>query len=171
MADETKKKAQGTRTIAELAERRRAARRNRPEGPFDKLFSRNDYIPSYIKYLEKLSKQQISDLTASLVESITAVRPLLPRLDVPYPAPDAGTSDASEELQGLEVEITGAAHLMLTEAVCQVSEELMIYEQVRAQLEEVDETIERLGRDREEIDRLKEETRSNISELQRMIAA
>jgi RNA recognition motif-containing protein len=44
-------------------------------------------------------------------------------------------------------------------------------DEVRAQLAEVDEIIERLGRDRKEIDRLKKETRSNISELQRMIAA
>jgi hypothetical protein len=38
-------------------------------------------------------------------------------------------------------------------------------------LAELDEIIYRMQIDREEIDRLKEETRSNISELQRMIAA
>ena len=44
-------------------------------------------------------------------------------------------------------------------------------DEVRAQLAEVDEIIQRLARDRKEIDRLKKETRCNISELQRMIAA
>jgi hypothetical protein len=43
--------------------------------------------------------------------------------------------------------------------------------QIDSALAEVDEIIEGLGRDREEIERLKEETRSNISDLQRMITA
>ena len=60
---------------------------------------------------------------------------------------------------------------MLNEVVQDLSKNLKLYEQVCAQLDEVDGIIERLARDREEIDRLKEETRSNISELQRMIAA
>jgi RNA recognition motif-containing protein len=51
------------------------------------------------------------------------------------------------------------------------ADEVRAEQEVRAQLQEVDEIIRRLGRDREEIERLKEETRSNISELQRMIAA
>lgn len=56
-------------------------------------------------------------------------------------------------------------------AAGRLREEVNLHEQVRAQLEEVDAIIKRLERGREEIDSLKEETRSNISELQRMIAA
>jgi hypothetical protein len=44
-------------------------------------------------------------------------------------------------------------------------------ELIASVLAQVDEIIERMGRDREEFERLKEETRSNISELQRMVAA
>ena len=63
------------------------------------------------------------------------------------------------------------ARRIFEEAAAYVTEDLKLAEQVRVQIEEVDEIIERMGQDREEINRLKEETRSNISELQRMIAA
>jgi RNA polymerase sigma factor (sigma-70 family) len=75
------------------------------------------------------------------------------------------------ELEPDAVSQLEVARHVLEEAATHLSEELKLAEQVRTQLAEVDEIIEGLGRDREEIERLKEETRSNISELQRMIAA
>jgi hypothetical protein len=75
------------------------------------------------------------------------------------------------ETPSIEPNMLAAAHEALTEAAERLKGDMDLYRQVQAQLEEVDAIIERLRNDRKEIGRLKEETRSNISELQRMIAA
>jgi hypothetical protein len=179
MAEKSEKETQQTPTPAEVTERLRVIQAHRwmtvgeiPLGVYSE----------YIRRLREVNaSSQINVVkTHRLLRSLREFRldvNLFPELTLehifactPTPAEEPAASEEPSEEEMAQA-LAGAAQEMITNAAARLTEEYLLYLQVGAHLEEVDEIIERLGRDREEIDSLKEETRSNISELQRMVAA
>lgn len=188
MAEETGRKSQETPTPAEIAERLRNLRSDTIRIKLRDSSPDSELTAEYVRRLREmyLGSRPMRDVVSSILETLTrmphvpAFRPAW-EIDAAthFPpeyaacAPIGSQSDASEEQTGIAPEAAVAE--VIGEAVANaanlLAEELKLYAQVRAQLAEVDEIVERMGRERQEIERLKAETRSNISELQRMIAA
>lgn len=179
MAEKSEKETGWSPMRAEVLERLRAIQTHRLRMAVES--PEVHQVTEYVKRVREMygGSQAISDFTSHFLRLLNQLPVTVSHLDrkpedifacAPTPMEE---STASEKLPDEDFErvLAGISLEMIVDAATRLTEEVEAYRQTRAQLEEVDAIIERLERDREEIDRLKEETRSNISELQRMIAA